>query len=253
VLLFAEEGLGDTIQFARYVPLLAAQGARVILVAQDALIPLLSQLSGVAQLPPKSADLASLAFDVHCPITSLPLAFGTALHSIPSATPYLPAPSAERVMAWQRRLGAHERMRVGLVWSGNPKHKNDHNRSLPLRMLLPLLDCNATFVSLQKEPRGDDEIVLRERSDIVDLTSYLVDFAETAALLTCVDLVITVDTSVAHLAGALGCPTGSCCPTRRIIAGCSSARTAPGTRRFVCSGKMTAAARQAWSATCVRH
>ena len=111
------------------------------------------------------------------------------------------------LQAWEDRLGPHDRLRVGLVWSGNPKHKNDHNRSLPLRDLSPLLDLDATFISLQKEPRPDDKATLLERTNIVDLTEDLTDFVETAALVSCLDLVITVDTSVAHLAGALGCPT----------------------------------------------
>jgi hypothetical protein len=111
------------------------------------------------------------------------------------------------VQIWQNRLGRHDKLRVGLVWSGNPQHGNDHNRSIPLRMLLPLLDADATFVSLQKDPRPADQAVLRERNDIVDLTAQLTDFVETAALINCLDLVITVDTSVAHLAAALGRPT----------------------------------------------
>jgi ADP-heptose:LPS heptosyltransferase len=98
-------------------------------------------------------------------------------------------------------------LRVGLVWSGNPNHSNDHNRSVPLRTLSRLLDVDATFISLQKDARPDDKAVLRERNDIIDLTADLTDFNETAALLSCLDLVITVDTSVAHLAGAMGCPT----------------------------------------------
>ncbi len=98
-------------------------------------------------------------------------------------------------------------MRIGLVWSGNPAHRNDHNRSIPLRTLSRVLDVDATFVSLQKEPKPDDRAVLLERSGIVDLTAHLTDFVETAALIGCLDLVITVDTSVAHLAAALGCPT----------------------------------------------
>jgi len=93
------------------------------------------------------------------------------------------------------------------VWSGNPNHSNDHNRSVPLRTLSRLLDVDATFISLQKDARPDDKAVLRERNDIIDLTADLTDFNETAALLSCLDLVITVDTSVAHLAGAMGCPT----------------------------------------------
>jgi ADP-heptose:LPS heptosyltransferase len=96
---------------------------------------------------------------------------------------------------------------VGLVWSGNPSHRNDQNRSIPLRTLSRVLDADAAFVSLQKDPRPDDKAFLVESTGILDLTADLTDFTETAALLRCLDLVLTVDTSVAHLAGALGCPT----------------------------------------------
>jgi hypothetical protein len=185
--------------------MVAALGARVILVASDALCPLLSGLAGVAQCLPLSAGSLP-SFDLYCPIASLPLAFGTRLETIPSETPYLRAPAQFRLQAWEARLGAHDKLRVGLAWSGNPAHRDDHNRSLPLRALLPLLDCDATFVSLQKDLRSDDSTVLQERSDIVDLTAHLTDFAETAALVSCLDLVISVDTGVAHLAGALARP-----------------------------------------------
>jgi tetratricopeptide (TPR) repeat protein len=207
LLVISDEGLGDALQFVRYVPMLAARGARVILVAQDELRSLLAGMTGISQFLPKSADLTSLAFDFHCSIYSLPLAFGTEIDTIPAETPYIPAPAADRVQSWQQRLGSHDRVRVGLVWSGNPNHQNDHNRSLPLRMLSPVLNCDANFVSLQKDPRPGDKIALSERPDIVDLTSHLTDLAETAALISCLDLVISVDTGVAHLAGALGKPT----------------------------------------------
>jgi tetratricopeptide (TPR) repeat protein len=207
LLVISDEGVGDALQFVRYVPMLAALGARVILIAQDALHPLLAGVTGISQYLSKSTDLASLTFDYHCSIYSLPLVFGTEIDTIPTGIPYLPAPASDRIQTWEQRLGSHDRLRVGLVWSGNPTHKNDHHRSLPLRMLLPILDCGATFVSLQKDPRPDDKMTLSERPDIVDLTSHLTDFAETAALISCLDLVITVDTSVAHLSGALGRPT----------------------------------------------
>ena len=205
VLVYFDEGLGDTIQFVRYVPLLAERGARVVLVVQDALHPLLSGLSGVSECLPKSASLLP-AFDMYCPVCSLPAAFGTRLDTIPSGARYLPPPNEKRVQAWEERLGPRDKLRVGFVWSGNPKHPDDQNRSLPLQMLSCLLDLDATFVSLQKDPRPSDKAVL-ERTDIVDLTTHLTDFVETAALVSCLDLVITVDTSVAHLAAALGCPT----------------------------------------------
>jgi tetratricopeptide (TPR) repeat protein len=205
VLVCAEEGLGDSIQFVRYVPMLAARGARVILVVQNALCSLLADIEGVAQCLPKSAAVMPDC-DFHCPMSSLPLAFGTRLESIPAKASYLRAPT-ERVTAWEQRLGPHDRLRVGLVWAGNPKHSNDRNRSLQPNLLAPILDLDACFVSLQKDPRPDDLAVLDEREMIVDFTADLTDFAETAALVSCLDLVITVDTSVAHLAGALGRPT----------------------------------------------
>jgi tetratricopeptide (TPR) repeat protein len=206
ILLCADEGQGDAIQFVRYVPMLTALGARVIVLADDEACPLLSTLSGVAQVFPKSVNILP-AFDIHCPMSSLPLAFRTTLETIPVATSYLSTPAGDRRQVWEDRLGSHDRLRVGLVWSGNPKHRNDHNRSISLRTLSSVLDADASFVSLQKDPRSLDKETLIERTDIVDLTAHLTDFMETAALIGCLDLVITVDTSVAHLAGALGCPT----------------------------------------------
>jgi len=207
ILIAADEGLGDTIQFVRYVPMLAERGARVLLVVQDPLHGLLSGMDGVLQCAPVSAVSTLPAFDFHCPISSLPLAFGTRLDTIPAAIPYLPSPASGRVQAWEDRLGARTRLRVGLVWSGRPSHMNDHNRSIPLQAFSRLLDADATLVSLQKELRPDDAALLRERGDIIDLTTDLTDFSETAALVSCLDLIISVDTSVAHLAGALGRPT----------------------------------------------
>ncbi|MGA7804652.1 tetratricopeptide repeat protein [Bradyrhizobium sp.] len=206
VLVYAEEGFGDTIHFVRYVPLLAARGARVILAVAASVCSLLDGVAGVTQcLSRKSTTWPE--FDLHCPISSLPLIFKTRLETIPAHIPYLPAPAPARIQVWEDRLGPRTRPRVGLVWCGNPLHKNDHNRSVPLQTLSRLFDADATFVSLQKEPRPEDKASLRARRGIVDLTDHLTDFVETAALLACLDLVITVDTSVAHLAGALGRPT----------------------------------------------
>ena len=206
ILIFADEGIGDTIQFARYVPDVAARGGRVVLLLPAALCPLLASVPGVVECVPMSGNKV-IAFDTYCPISSLPLAFATTLDSIPGATPYLHAPDPAQVQAWHARLGPHAKLRIGLTWSGNPTHKDDHNRSLALRALAPLLDCDATFVSLQKDPRPADEAFLRERPDIIDVSEHLTDFGATAALMACLDLVITVDTSVAHLAGALARPT----------------------------------------------
>ena len=206
ILVHADEGLGDTIQFVRYVPMMAERGARVILAVQAPAQALLSDFPGVSECIPMSSPTLP-PYDMHCPICSLPLAFGTRLDTIPSEIAYLPAPADSRVQAWKDRLGPHQKLRVGLVWSGNPEHANDRNRSIPLSMFSRLLDVDAIFVSLQKDPRAGDQAVLRERTEIVDLTAGLTDFVETAALISCLDLVITVDTSVAHLAAALGRPT----------------------------------------------
>jgi tetratricopeptide (TPR) repeat protein len=206
IVVHRDEGLGDTIQYARYVPMLAARGARVIMVVENQACALMSGLPGVSQCLSFPA-VALPPFDFHCPMSSLPSVLGTRLDTIPSAISYLPCPAEDRVHAWEGRLGRHDRPRVGLVWSGNPRHKNDHRRSTSLRTLTPVLDLDATFVSLQKDPRPDDQATLRERAGIVDLTADLTDFVETSALICCLDLVITVDTSVAHLAGALGRPT----------------------------------------------
>jgi hypothetical protein len=205
VLVWANEGFGDVIQFVRYVPMLAACGARVILVVPDPLCALLSDVDGMAQCLPTSAGVWPER-DFHVPLSSLPLAFGTRLDTIP-AQRYLPALPAERVAAWDARLGARDKLRVGLVWSGNINHNNDHNRSVPLRALASLFDLDARFVSLQKDLRPDDAAFLREHADILDFTADLSDFTDTAALIGCLDIVISVDTSVAHLAAALGRPT----------------------------------------------
>ncbi|MDA9409225.1 tetratricopeptide repeat protein [Bradyrhizobium sp. CCBAU 45384] len=213
ILLHSDEGLGDAIQFARYVPMVAASGARVILEVEPPIQQLLGGIEGVAECIGRSS---TPEFDLHCPLGTLPLAFGTRLDTIPLAHGYVPAPPATRMTAWEdrleQRLGAHDRFRVGLVWAGNPDHKNDHNRSMALRTLAPLLDCDAQFVSLQKGVRDQDRAFLAERRDIVDLTEHLTDFSETAALISCLDLVITVDTSVAHLAGALAAPVWTLLP-----------------------------------------
>ncbi len=204
ILLHAEQGLGDTIQFVRYVPRVARLGARVVLEVQGALAPLLAQVPGVARLVPRGATLPP--FDCHCPLLSLPLAFKTELRSIPADVPYLSAPPS-RVAGWRSRLPAGAGPRAGLVWAGNPQHGNDRNRSLPLAALAPLLDVpGITFVSLQKDLGQGDRATLRVHPEIVECGSRLADFADTAAVISLLDLVVTVDTAVAHLAGAMGRP-----------------------------------------------
>jgi tetratricopeptide (TPR) repeat protein len=203
MLLYSEQGFGDTIQFSRYVPLVAARGARVILEVDRPLQGLMNSVVGATEVISRGKALPG--FDLQCPLLSLPLAFGTRLETIPSETPYLQVP--EQVLKeWQARLGPATRPRIGLTWSGNAAHRNDRNRSISLRSLLPLLDVGATFVSLQKEVRPEDAAVLKDRADILDFGDALRDFTDTAALISQLDLVISVDTSVAHLAGAMAKP-----------------------------------------------
>jgi len=203
ILLHAEQGFGDSIQFMRYLPMVKAKAGHVILEVPDSLRPLIGELAEGVTMLTRGDPLP--AFDVHCPLMSLPLAFGTTLASIPASVPYLYAP-AGRTEAWRRRLSGTKRPRVGLVWSGRPDHKNDHNRSVALSRLAPLLSVgDATFVSLQREYREADLPTL-EKLPILRLESSLSDFADTAAVIGELDLVISVDTAVAHLAGAMGKP-----------------------------------------------
>ena len=202
LLVYNEQGLGDAIQFCRYIPLLAARGARVVLEISQPLQQLLGSMSGVAHCVAKGEALP--AFDFHCPLASLPLAFDTTLDTIPSDVPYLAVPAGAR--DWKPWLGAGRDLRIGLVWSGNPNHFNDHNRSIALKALAPLFDIDAQFVSLQKGAREVDRETLRRRSDVLDAASLLETFTDTAALVMQLDLIVSVDTSVAHLAGALGKP-----------------------------------------------
>jgi hypothetical protein len=206
ILLQAEAGLGDTIQFCRYVRQVAARGARVLLEVQRPLLKVLANVEGVHKILPKGAKLPK--FDYHCPLMSLPGAFNTIQKTIPADIPYLRSDAA-LATRWQKRLGKKEetrKRRIGLVWSGNPAHANDSNRSVALSDLSPLLLYNAEWVSLQKEVRPGDADWLAGHTEVRHFGEQLRDFADTAALIENVDLVIAVDTSVAHLAGAMGKP-----------------------------------------------
>ena len=200
ILLHAEQGLGDTIQFCRYAKLVKERGAFLVLEIPKSLLGLLSGLKGVDEFVEKGKALP--VFDYHCPLMSLPLAFKTTLKNIPHPTPYLAAKPQKRE-EWTHRLGRKEKTRVGLVWSGSTSHNNDQNRSITLQQLLPHLPEHFEYLSLQKEVREVDKPVL-EVSEIRYYNEELKDFSDTAALCELMDLVISVDTSVAHLAGALG-------------------------------------------------
>jgi tetratricopeptide (TPR) repeat protein len=212
ILLTAEQGLGDTIQFCRYAPLVAQRGARVILEVPPQLTRLAASLSGVAQIVETGRALP--AFDLHCPLLSLPLAFKTELATIPAATPYLKA-GQDQSKAWHDWLGAKSRLRVGLVWSGGVRPNQpvsvNQRRNIPLAKFAALNNPRVVFYSLQKGQPGEAELAELKGSpwngpDILDFTGAIGDFSDTAAFIDNLDLVITVDTAAAHLAGALGKP-----------------------------------------------
>lgn len=207
ILVHAEQGFGDTIHFARYLPLLAAGGMTVHLYCQPAIAPLLEGLRGITRCV---TDLENLeVVDWQVPFPSLPYCFRTTLETIPAGVPYLSVGEAQR-SNWKRLYAElpEAKRRVGLVWQGNPNHRNDHNRSLPVHLLHPLLDVTGVqFLSLQK---GVDRN--RVPQGVFDLAPLMVNFAETAAAVEGLDLVIAVDTAVAHLAGALGKPVWTLLP-----------------------------------------
>lgn len=201
ILLHSEQGFGDTIQFCRYIALVAERGARVILEVEEPLCKLMRGVAGTIRVIAKGDPLPDL--DFQCPLPSLPLAFRTRLQTIPSRTPYLRVPRPAQEL-WAALPGKRS-LKIGLAWAGNTKHARDRERSIRLRDLLPLLDTDATFVSLQKELRSGD-IETLQSCDVIQFGDELGDFSDTAALISQLDLVISVDTSVAHLAGALGKP-----------------------------------------------
>ncbi len=204
ILLHAEQGLGDTLQFARYVPMVAARGGRVVLEVQRPLVPLLAGLPGVAAILAQGEALPP--FDLHSPLLSLPLAFGTTLETIPAQIPYLAA-AAERTARWQPVIGARARPRIGVAWAGNPANRFDRRRTMPLKHLVPLFQTpGASFFALQKDLRPGDAEILQGLAGVTVLGDRLADFADTAAAACELDLVITICTSVAHLAGGLGRP-----------------------------------------------
>jgi tetratricopeptide (TPR) repeat protein len=204
VLLQAEQGIGDALQFIRYVPLVAQSGGAVILNLPSSLARLGGNaISAATRTVPFNATLPP--FDCHAPLLSLPRIFGTTLGTIPARTPYLAAPP-DCVARWKREFSGFDGMHIGVAWAGNPTHENDHNRSIAFSHLLRLFaNRRVRWYSLQVGERAGDVRTAAEFG-IVDLSTRLTDFAETAAAINALDLVITVDTAVAHLAGALGKP-----------------------------------------------
>jgi tetratricopeptide (TPR) repeat protein len=202
ILLTAEQGLGDSIQFVRYAPLLASTGAKVLLEVQPELKALLANADGVESCHARGEALP--AYDFHCPLGSLPLAFKTEPSTIPAQIPYLRA-DHNRIAKWRPGIETLPGKRVALAWAGHARHPNDRNRSIDLRLLEPLLALDGiSFISIQRDLRGDDRAVLARHAGITDIAEQLTDMADTAAVASLADLTIAVDTSVVHLAGAIG-------------------------------------------------
>ena len=208
ILLHAEQGLGDTVQFLRFVLLVKDRGGRVIVACQKPLLPLFAACPWIDQLVAQGETLP--AFDVQAPLLSLPRIFGTTLATLPSQVPYLSADPG-LVQRWQKELAAYPGFRVGIAWQGNPNNPADRQRSFPLDCLAPLAKLpGVRLFSLQKGP-GTEQIDQRaQRFPLVELGSRLDEaagpFMDTAAVMTNLDLVISACTSLAHLAGALAVP-----------------------------------------------
>ena len=204
ILLHDEQGLGDAIHFARYVPLVAQRGAEVILEVQAPLKALLASAKGVSRIYERGQRLP--AFDVHQYLLSLGAVFETELDSVPAEVPYIAAP-ADRIEKWRQRLPAKQGLRVGVVWSGNPAFAGDAGRSIGLLRLAPLLSVpGVQFVGLHRELRSEDAALLQRFPELIHFGAELADLADTAALVGELDLVVGSDTAVIHLAGALAKP-----------------------------------------------
>jgi tetratricopeptide (TPR) repeat protein len=205
ILLHAEQGYGDTIQFVRYAEMVAARGGNVLLECHRKLTPALKGVAGIKEIIPTGQALPP--FDVHCPLMSLPGVFNTTPNSIPASVPYL-KPDPQLLEAWDKRLEtSRPGFRVGLAWAGRPVHSGDKSRSMHLSALAHLAALEGVrFFSLQKGPAVEQADAPPAGMEIVNLDAQLLDFADTAAAISLMDLVISVDTAVVHLAGALAKP-----------------------------------------------
>jgi Tfp pilus assembly protein PilF len=207
LLLVGDQGYGDTIQFARYIPMAAERCQELILGCSAEMGPLLENIPGVSKYCHRWTDVPGHA--AHCRLSSLPYLFRTQMDAIPTPIPYLKA-NPSRIAHWRERLDATLPAgvkRIGLAWTGRPTHPNDRRRSMPLSSLAPLADAGpAAFVSLQKPMPARDLEAMALFRGMTDLSNDLTDFGETAAVIENLDLVVTVDTSMGHLAGALGKP-----------------------------------------------
>jgi tetratricopeptide (TPR) repeat protein len=203
LLLYHEQGLGDTLQFCRYIATLRQRCAKLIVVVQQPLLALVRTMAPEALVITDDDPLPP--FDCHIPMLSVPLALGATLATIPSPRPYVGAEPELRAK-WNARLPDSAKPRIGVVWSGNPGHRNDRHRSIPFETMQPLLGLDACWVSLQKEIRSSEADAVARSGNLLFFGDRLGDFTDTAALIDLMDLIVTVDTSVAHLAGAMGKP-----------------------------------------------
>lgn len=209
LLIHTEQGAGDAIQFARYLPLAAQRCKKLILICRGDLIPLFATLPGVAQIR-EAGTITVAEFDTYLPLLSLPRVFGTTLQTIPATVPYLDVQTIRRRKAdvpasLSLSLSHALHSKMGLVWAGSPTYKNDRHRSCPLPEWTPVLRVpGVAFYSLQKGPQREELAQLPADLQVQDLDPHLQDYGDTARLIDQLDLIITVDTSVAHLAGALG-------------------------------------------------
>jgi hypothetical protein len=202
ILLHAEQGLGDTIHFLRYAPLVAARGGKVIVALQEELRSLVEGFGGVERWVVPGDSLPQI--DVQCPLPSLPGRFKTTPATVPAAIPYIHA-RLDCAQKWREKMAGMARPRVGLAWGGSRLNPNDANRSIPARMLAPLANgTGGTFFSLQKGEAAAE--VASVPMPVVNWNDELLDVAETAGLIENLDVVVTADTMVAHLAGAMGKP-----------------------------------------------
>ena len=221
---FAEQGLGDTIQFFRYLEKFKSLGCDIAFEAQPPLVPLIAGQKRSFRVIGRGNPISK--FDVLCPLLSAPLAFKTTLETIPASVPYLTAPP-DKAELWRNRLGQKRKPRIGLAWSGSPTSVNDAQRSMPLKFLLPLIGEYGEWYSLQKDVRERDRDALSATPAIINHAETFTDFTDTAALIAELDLIISVDCVISHLAGAMGKPSGSLSHSTRIFFICAIAKITP--------------------------
>lgn len=203
ILIHSEQGLGDSLQFCRYITLVRNLGCQVYLEVEQPLMRIMGTLLPANCIFEKNSELPN--FDFHCPMMSLPLAFNTGITTIPSKNPYLSPCDSDKEF-WKSRLGTKTKPRIGIAWQGNPAHLNDTKRSIPLKKVIDYLPPDFEWVSVQKDISTEDQNIIKSACKIHHFSEDIGDFCSTAGLCEALDIVVSVDTSIAHLAGAIGKP-----------------------------------------------